>query len=141
MDVFSPEKRSSIMRGVKATRNSSTELRLIALFKARGIKGWRRKYPTIGKPDFVFLRQKIAVFADGCFWHGHDCRNTRPAQNAEYWQKKRDRNQQRDREITRRFENRGWRVIRVWECELRKGDCERLWQALRSEPPADIQTF
>ncbi|MFN4081845.1 MAG: very short patch repair endonuclease, partial [Saprospiraceae bacterium] len=67
MDVFSPEKRSSIMRGVKAARNSSTELRLIALFKARGIKGWRRNYPAVGKPDFVFLRQKIAVFTDGCF--------------------------------------------------------------------------
>ncbi len=56
---------------------------------------------------------------DGCFWHGHDCRNTRPADNQEYWQKKRERNMRRDRETTALFESRGWRVIRIWECEFK----------------------
>ena len=63
------------MRNVKSKRNQSTEMRLIAFFKANGIKGWRRNYPITGKPDFVFPKLKTAIFADGCFWHGHDCRN------------------------------------------------------------------
>lgn len=129
------------MRSVKATHNRSTELRLISLLRERGINGWRRNYPVAGKPDFVFLRQKIAVFTDGCFWHGHDCRNTRPSQNAEYWQKKRAKNQQRDREVTRKFEARGWRVIRVWECQLRKDHCEALLQTLQTALSGPIRTF
>ena len=62
-------------------------LRLMDIFKQNGITGWKRNYPVKGHPDFVFLKEKVAVFVDGCFWHGHDCRNTRPAENKEYWQK------------------------------------------------------
>lgn len=71
-------------------------------------------------PDFVFPKQKIAVFVDGCFWHGHDCRNTRPADHQEYWQKKRERNMKHDQEVTAMFKARGWTVLRIWECELKK---------------------
>lgn len=72
------------MRQVKSKKNKSTELRLIEIFKENGITGWRRNYPVKGHPDFVFPKKKIAVFVDGCFWHGHDCRNTRPADHQEY---------------------------------------------------------
>ena len=119
-DVVSIEERSSIMRKVKAKGNKSTELKLIEIFKENGIKGWRRNYPAKGHPDFVFLDKKVAIFVDGCFWHGHDCRNTRPENNKEYWVKKRERNVRHDREITKLFEKRGWKVIRIWECELKK---------------------
>ena len=71
-DVFDAEKRSDIMRQVKSKKNKSTELRLIEIFKQNGITGWRRNYPVKGHPDFVFPKKKIAVFVDGCFWHGHD---------------------------------------------------------------------
>ena len=125
-DVFLPEKRSEIMRKVKSKRNQSTEMRLIAFFKAKGIKGWRRNYPLTGKPDFVFPKLKIAIFADGCFWHGHDCRNTRPEQNKEYWAKKRERNVRRDQDVTETLTRRGWNVVRIWECEIKKGDFENL---------------
>lgn len=57
---------------------------------------------------------------DGCFWHGHNCRNLTPSDNKEYWDAKRKRNMQRDTEITDLFEKRGWTVIRIWECELKK---------------------
>lgn len=67
------------MRQVKSKKNKSTELRLIEIFRQNGITGWRRNYPVKGHPDFVFPKRKIAVFVDGCFWHGHNCRNTRPA--------------------------------------------------------------
>ncbi len=106
MDVFEKEKRSDIMRHVKSSGNRSTEGRMLALFKQHGVKGWQRNYKIYGRPDFVFRRQKIAVFLDGCFLHGHDCRNTHPAQNAEYWQKKRARNMARDAEVTEHLEKR-----------------------------------
>lgn len=119
-DVFDKESRSAIMRAVKSKNTKSTELALIKLFKENHITGWRHSYNVKGHPDFVFLEKRIAIFVDGCFWHGHNCRNTRPADNAEYWSKKRERNIQRDKETTEKFEKRGWTVVRIWECELKK---------------------
>ena len=119
-DVFDSKKRSDIMIKVRSNNNKSTELALIKFFKENNITGWKRNYPVKGHPDFVFLDKKIAVFVDGCFWHGHDCRNTRPSDNAEYWRKKRERNIKHDKEVTALFEQRGWTVIRIWECELKK---------------------
>lgn len=119
-DVFDSKKRSDIMSKVRSKNNKSTELKLIQIFEESNIKGWRRNYPVKGHPDFVFLDKKIAIFVDGCFWHGHDCRNTRPSDNADYWNKKRERNMKHDKEVTALFEQRGWTVIRIWECELKK---------------------
>ena len=119
-DVFDKSKRSEIMKRVHSQGNKTTELKLISVFKELQITGWRRHYPVIGHPDFVFLDRKIAIFVDGCFWHGHDCRNTRPVDNADYWNKKRLRNIEHDNAITYLFTSRGWTVIRIWECELKK---------------------
>ena len=121
-DVFDKSVRSDIMSKVRSKGNKSTELRLIEIFKEADLTGWRRNYPVKGKPDFVFLGYRVAVFVDGCFWHGHDCRNTRPKENSEYWVKKRERNMRRDCEITTLFESRGWIVLRIWECELKKSN-------------------
>ncbi|MCM1040563.1 MAG: very short patch repair endonuclease, partial [Ruminococcus sp.] len=90
------------------------------LFRDNGVTGWRRHYKVKGHPDFVFLDERIAVFVDGCFWHGHECRNIRPKDNEEYWNQKRQRNIRHDQEITELFQKRGWTVIRIWECELKK---------------------
>ena len=130
-DVFDAEKRSDIMRHVRSKENKSTELKLIEIFKSLGIKGWRRNYSVVGHPDFVFPKRRVAIFVDGCFWHGHDCRNTRPADNAEYWQKKRQRNVEHDQLVTAMFEQRGWTVIRIWECELKKKNADLLDEKLR----------
>lgn len=131
-DVFDGKKRSEIMKKVRSRNNKSTELKLIQVFRDFSIKGWRRGYPVKGHPDFVFLDKKIAVFVDGCFWHGHDCRNTRPADHAEYWANKRERNISHDKEVTAMFEQRGWRVIRIWECELKKKNRELLLRKIES---------
>ena len=130
-DVFSKEDRSGIMRKVKSSGNKSTEIKLIQFFKSHHITGWRRNYKVKGHPDFVFLDRHIAIFVDGCFWHGHDCRNTRPADNTEYWEKKRRRNIEHDRAVTAMFEQRGWTVIRIWECELKKKNADLLDEKLR----------
>lgn len=131
-DVFDRGKRSEIMSRVHSNGNISTELRLIQIFKEYGITGWRRHYPVKGHPDFVFIKCKIAVFVDGCFWHGHNCRNTTPASNSEYWAKKRNKNIKRDEEVTALFEQRGWKVIRIWECELMKKNISTLSEKLNT---------
>lgn len=131
-DIFDTKKRSSIMSKVRSKNNKSTEIKLIKIFKEYDIKGWRRNYNVKGHPDFVFLDKKIAVFVDGCFWHGHDCRNTRPSSNADYWNKKRERNIEHDKEITEMFEKRGWIVLRIWECELKRKNTEMLLEKLIS---------
>lgn len=118
-DVFNKEKRSEIMRQVKSRRNKSTELKLITYFKSQTIKGWRRNQRLFGNPDFTFLKAKIVVFVDGCFWHGHNCRNTKPKDNKEYWEVKILKNIQRDKLVSEILFEKGWQVIRIWECELR----------------------
>lgn len=129
-DVFSTEKRSQIMSRVRSKKNGGTELKLIKYFDELSIHGWKRNYQVVGHPDFVFLNKRIAVFVDGCFWHGHDCRNTRPSSNQEYWEKKRSRNIEHDKQVTKRFEERGWTVIRIWECELKKKNRDALIRKL-----------
>ena len=131
-DVYDKATRSAVMQKVRGKGNKSTELRLIDIFRERGIKGWKRNYPVNGRPDFVFLSKRVAIFVDGCFWHGHDCRNTRPKDNAEYWDKKRERNISRDLKVTAAFQKRGWTVIRIWECELKKKNCDLLSDKINS---------
>lgn len=125
-DTFSKQKRSEIMRSVKSKGNKSTEGKLIQIFKANRISGWRRNYEVLGHPDFVFPREKIAVFADGCFWHGHGCRNVSPSDNANYWKKKIQNNIKRDRTVTKTLTEQGWLVIRFWECAIKKWETNKL---------------
>ena len=126
-DTVSERKRSEIMKANKPKGNKSTELKLIQLFKQLGLKGWRRNHNIAGSiPDFVFLKKRIAIFADGCFWHGHNCRNLTPKQNSEYWQKKIENNRIRDKQINERLELKGWKVIRIWECEIKGKNKEKL---------------
>lgn len=115
MDTFDKAKRSWIMAQVKSSGGKSTEQRLVAILKAHRITGWRRNYPLPGKPDFVFPSSRVAVFVDGCFWHGHPTRCRLPATNREYWAAKIRRNVQRDRRSSRALRKKGWKVLRIWE--------------------------
>jgi DNA mismatch endonuclease (patch repair protein) len=118
-DTYSKQVRSRVMRSVKGRGNKSTELKAVRLFREHEITGWRRHLPLSGKPDFAFPKSRVAVFIDGCFWHGHNCRNLTPAQNSDYWQAKIARNVSRDARVTKELEAKGWRVLRVWECALK----------------------
>jgi len=69
-DVFTKKKRSEVMAAIRSTGNRATELRLAAIFREHGITGWSRHQPLPGKPDFIFRRERLAIFVDGCFWHG-----------------------------------------------------------------------
>ncbi|MDR3208897.1 MAG: very short patch repair endonuclease [Rickettsiales bacterium] len=140
-DILDKETRSWVMSRVRSKNNASTELKLAAVFRELGIKGWRRGFKIIGKPDFVFPKLKIAVFADGCFWHGHDCRTNTPKTHKRYWTPKIARNKQRDLEVSKILQSKGWRVIRVWECELKNKNRAKLLKKLRPLFPHSRQSL
>jgi DNA mismatch endonuclease (patch repair protein) len=106
------------MSHVRSSGNKTTELAMIKVFKANGITGWRRKYSIFGKPDFVFPKQRLAIFVDGCFWHGHPERCRIPASNREYWVNKIERNKKRDKLVTKTLKAGDWGVLRFWEHEV-----------------------
>lgn len=117
-DTFSTTKRSAIMAAVRSRGNRRTELRLIAVLRAHKIAGWRRHQLIFGRPDFIFSRGKVAVFVDGCFWHGCHVHGKKPKTNAAFWSRKIARNQARDRLVDRTLRRKGWRVLRIWQHEL-----------------------
>lgn len=126
-DVFSPKKRSEVMRAVKG-KDTKPEL---ALRKALHRLGYRyrlnvRELP--GKPDLVFPGRRTVIFVHGCFWHGHGCKRGRrvPKTNRAYWEDKIARNRARDRKNVAALKALGWRVITIWECELGRLDPARL---------------
>jgi DNA mismatch endonuclease (patch repair protein) len=109
------------MARVKSTGNQTTEKRLVTLLRKSGLSGWRKQQPLIGRPDFIWAKLKVAVFVDGCFWHGHDCgKNILPKTNADAWRDKIRHNKARDRHVSTTLRRRGWRVIRFWECQLKR---------------------
>jgi DNA mismatch endonuclease, patch repair protein len=120
-DVFSKQKRASIMSANRGRGNRSTERRIRARLAATKTAGWRLNARDVfGKPDFVFDNEKLAVFVDGCFWHG--CRQCRsiPESNRDFWQEKIKGNKRRDTLVTRRLRKDGWTVVRFWEHQVRR---------------------
>jgi DNA mismatch endonuclease (patch repair protein) len=119
-DVFTRTKRSAVMSGIRSSGNRDTELQMIALFRQYRITGWRRNAKLFGKPDFIFPKQRGVVFVDGCFWHRHPkCKFAyTPKSRTEFWLSKFDSNVTRDKIVTRELRNSGWRILRVWECQL-----------------------
>ncbi|MGB3971846.1 MAG: very short patch repair endonuclease [Limnochordia bacterium] len=118
-DLFSKEKRSEIMSRVRSKGNRATEEKLASLFRKNGIKGWRGNYRLFGNPDFVFPKERIAVFVDGEFWHGHPTLGQIPETNREFWIKKIERNKARDTLVNKTLEEKGWTVVRLWQHELK----------------------
>jgi len=123
-DVFTPTKRSAVMRAVKS-RGTAPEL---AVRTAARTLGFARRYRLNGaglpgKPDLVFGALRKAVFVHGCFWHGHDCKRgaRAPKDNAVYWTAKIARNRARDAGALAALQQQGWAALVVWECECRDG--------------------
>jgi DNA mismatch endonuclease (patch repair protein) len=117
-DVFTKAKRSEVMSRIRGRGNKETELAMVALLRRHGITGWRRHQAVFGKPDFVFPKLRLAMFVDGCFWHGCPKHETKPRNNAAFWRKKLTANRARDGLVTRTLRRQGWRVLRIWEHEL-----------------------
>ena len=132
IDIVSPEKRSEIMRAVKGRGNKDTELVLVRLLRQNKITGWRRGQPIFGKPDFIFPKHKLAIFVDGCFWHGCSEHCRMPKGNRAYWKRKIASNKVRDRLVTRTLRAQGWQVLRIWEHELNHKSGIRLSQHIQN---------
>lgn len=119
MDHVPKEVRSRIMATIHSRGNTTTELPLARLLRAAGLRGYRKHWPVTGKPDFAWPSRKIAVFVDGCFWHGCSCKYL-PRTNTEFWRNKIETNKRRDRRVSQSLRRNGWKVIRVKECAVRK---------------------
>jgi len=118
MDNVSAKVRSRIMAAVHSSGNKSTEIAFLRLLKNLKITGWRRKYPIYGKPDFAFPKLKIAVFIDGCFWHGCPNHCRMPKKNRTYWEQKICFNKKRDQIVAKSLLRLGWVAIRFWEHDI-----------------------
>ena len=119
-DVFDPKKRSAVMSAIRSRGNRDTEVKLAKIFRAFGIIGWRRQQRLPGRPDFVFLRVRLAVFVDGRFWHGCPAHGRNPESNQDYWLPKLSRNRKRDRAVVIELRRWGWTVLRLWEHDLKE---------------------
>lgn len=118
-DTVSKPQRSRTMAAVRSRGNRSTEERLVSLMRKHRITGWRRHLNMSGKPDFVFKAERVVVFVDGCFWHGCPKHLRMPKTNVDYWETKIFRNMKRDKSIRKQLRKSGWKVLRLWEHELK----------------------
>jgi DNA mismatch endonuclease (patch repair protein) len=122
------ENRSRNMRAIRSAGNKTTEGRLVSLLRNDRIHGWRRHPLNVrGRPDLLFQESRVAVFVDGCFWHGCPKCGHIPKTNRLYWKAKIARNLSRDAVTSRTLRAMGFRVVRLRECDLR----ERPEQCLR----------
>lgn len=151
-DIFTKVKRSDVMSCIRSRGNKDTEVALAKLFRRHRISGWRRQIEIRGRavlprrldeatehrrptfrvrPDFVFPKLKLAVFVDGCFWHGCPQHGTKPKGNAAFWRRKFSSNIARDRLVTRTLRRDNWRVLRIWEHELARKHEARLLRRIQ----------
>lgn len=119
-DVVPPDVRSRMMSGIRG-KNTKPEWIVRRALHARGFRYRLHVRDLPGRPDVVLPKHRAAVFAHGCFWHGHDCPLFRwPKTRPEFWQAKISRNRANDIEHQAMLRADGWRVAIVWECALRQ---------------------
>lgn len=119
-DIKTPEQRSRNMAAIKG-KDTKPEMIVRKYLFSRGMRFRVQVRKLPGTPDIVLPKYKTAIFVNGCFWHGHEgCKYFRlPKSNIEFWKEKIERNIERDRESMQALLDLGWKIIRVWECELR----------------------
>lgn len=118
-DVLTKKQRSYCMSRIHA-KDTQPEIILRKIISEAGIRSYRVHYKLTGKPDIVFPRRKIAIFIDGCFWHKCSRCFIKPRTNKGFWNKKIDSNTKRDGVVNAELKRKGWKIIRIWEHELRK---------------------
>ena len=133
-DKFSKETRSRIMSRIRG-KDTKPEILVRSYLFSRGLRFRKndRRYP--GSPDIVLPKYRTIVFVHGCFWHLHEgCKHAKiPKSNVEYWKNKLYKNRERDERNQKELEAMGWKVITVWECELKKGKREQTLENLFSQ--------
>src|SRR6266496_5755065 len=115
-DNLTPNERRRAMSAVRG-RDTSPERRVATALRLLGLR-FQRQGKLVGRPDFLLPDLRVALFVQGCFWHGHGCRSTLPRTNRGYWRRKLAGNRRRDRRVRRLLNRLGWSVITIWECRL-----------------------
>ena len=130
-DVHTPEQRSYNMSRIRSKNTKPEELVRKFLF-SQGFRYRKNDARLPGKPDIVLPKYKTVIFVNGCFWHGHEgCRYfVWPKNNAEFWEEKITGNIQRDKHNHQLLANQGWRVIEIWECQLKRSVVDNTLQNL-----------
>jgi DNA mismatch endonuclease (patch repair protein) len=129
VDVFSKEKRSKIMASIRS-KNTRPELTLRRALWATGLR-YRIHYPIFGKPDIAFVKQRTAIFIDGCFWHKCYVCFRAPKSNKAYWNLKFKRNSERAEQVNLTLRKEGWKVLRFWEHDISKNN-EKIVRKIRN---------
>ena len=132
-DQFDPKERSEIMAKVHST-GTIPEIHVRNILEEMGYNFLLDNKNLPGKPDIFLPDHNTVIFINGCFWHGcPTCRHAkiRPAQNAEYWNKKLDRTLERDKENIKKLKEMGYKVLIIWECETRKKKIDLLKEKIR----------
>ena len=132
MDIWSQEKRSKVMSRI-SSRNTLLEQRVRRILASMGYRYRLNVKNLPGKPDIVLRKYKAVIFVHGCFWHLHsNCRDgTIPKTRVEYWQTKLLNNKARDERNIRTLRREGWKVLRLWECDI-ENKSEKVTQRLRN---------
>ena len=133
-DIFSKKKRSEIMAGIRS-KHTGPELAVRSMLHSMGVRFRLHDRDLPGTPDIVLRSRKTVVDVRGCFWHKHRCRwgaRKLPKSNRPFWRKKLTRNAEKDSENRVALKAMGWRIVVVWECELRDRSrlCNRLAEAM-----------
>lgn len=118
MDIWNKEKRSAVMAKVRS-KDTKPELLVRRYLYHRGYRYRKNVKGLPGTPDIVLRKYGVVIFVHGCFWHGHGVDGHIPHSNSEFWQKKIERNKQRDERNKAELRRMGWRVMTIWECQLK----------------------
>lgn len=141
VDRLSPAERSALMSKIRGTGNRSTEMVVQAALEQRGLPGWEKHAPDVdGRPDFLYRRLKVAIFVDGCFWHGCTTCLRTPKTRKKFWLSKIERNKYRDSVTRRGLRRQGYRVLRVWEHQAKSSEWLRSLARLLSAAVAEALT-
>ncbi|WP_026120928.1 very short patch repair endonuclease [Paraburkholderia kururiensis] len=122
MDSLTPAERSERMSRIKG-KNTKPELFVRSLVHRMGYRYRLHRKGLPGRPDLVFAKRRKVIFVHGCFWHRHEgCRLARlPKSRLDFWRPKLDANAKRDKEVELRLAELGWKVLTIWECEVKEG--------------------
>ena len=133
MDDLTREQRKKNMQGIRA-KDTSIEVVFRKNLWKRGFRYRKNVASLPGRPDIVLSKHKTIIFVNGCFWHMHDCgRFHWPTTNQEYWEPKIRRNVERDKANKEQLQALGWKVLTVWECELKKKNIEETMNRISKE--------
>ena len=131
MDNLTKAQRRKNMQNIRSV-GTSPEIAVMRELRRLNIYFAKNALSITGKPDIVFRRKKTVVFIDSDFWHGHPSRYIKPKSNVSYWQEKVKRNRQRDKEVTSVLKKEGWKVLRLWESDIKRNTSKCIKKIVRS---------